>query len=89
MILMLERPRLINSSHRPTFDLVGRVVSEKTYSTHSVQSNIERLLRSVKGFQFNSLGENRFTLSFNHPLDRNHALDGCPWLLDRCAILFN
>lgn len=33
-----------------TFDLVGRVVSEKIYSTHTLQLNIERLLRSVHGF---------------------------------------
>lgn len=77
------------STDEPTFDLVGRVVSEKTYSSYTLQSNIERLLRSVKGFQFNSLGENKFTLSFNHPFDHTHALEGYLWLLDRSALLLS
>lgn len=72
---------------RDTYDVVGRVVSAKTYSAHTLQSNIERLLRSVKGFQLESLGDNRFMLRFNHPLDRTHALEGCSWLLEQCAML--
>lgn len=70
-----------------TYDLVGRVVSERTLSSHTLQSNIERLLRPVKGFLFQSLGENKFVLQFHHPLDRSHAMEGSPWLLDRCAML--
>lgn len=72
-----------------TYDLVGRVVTDKPYSGHTLQSNIERLLRSVKGFLFQSLGENRFVLQFYHPLDRTHALEGCPWLVDRNALLLS
>lgn len=70
-----------------TFDVVGRVVSEKIYSAHTLQQNLERLLRSVRGFRFQELGENRFVLRFNHRLDSTHALEGCPWLLDRNALL--
>lgn len=72
-----------------TFDLVGRVVSEKSYSGHTLLSNVERLLRPVMGFQFQSFGENRFLLQFNHALDRTHAMEGSPWLLDRCAMLLS
>lgn len=61
-------------AERMTFDLVGRVVSERNFSSHSLQSNIKRLLLSVKGFQFMSLGDNRFLLHFSHPLDRTHVM---------------
>lgn len=70
-----------------TFDLLGCVLSEKTFSSHTLQSNIERILRPVMGLGFESLGDNRFILRFNHSLDRTHAMEGCPWLLDRCAML--
>lgn len=43
----------------------------------------------MKGFQFKSMGENRFILQFNHPLDRTHAMEGCTWLLDRCTLLLS
>lgn len=36
---------------------------------------------------FQDLGENRFSVCFNHHLDREHALEGSSWLLDRCALL--
>lgn len=76
-------------AERITFDLVGRVVSERNFSSHSLQSNIERLLRSVKGFQFRLLGDNRFLLHFSHQLDRTHVMEGSPWLLDNSALLFS
>lgn len=72
-----------------TFDLVGKVVAEKPYSAHTLQQNIARLLRPVRGFHLQILGENRFVLQFNHQLDRTHALEGCPWLLDRNALLLS
>lgn len=72
-----------------TYDLVGRVVAEKSYSAHTLQLNIERLLRPVRGFQFQSLGANKFVLKFNHQLDRTHAMEGCPWLMDRHALLLS
>lgn len=41
----------------------------------------------MRGFHYQDLGENLFILHFNHPLDRTHAMEGCPWLLDRHALL--
>lgn len=70
-----------------TFDVVGRIASEKNYSSHTIQSNIERLLRPVKGVRFQFLEENRFILHFYHPLDRTHALEGSPWLIQGNALL--
>lgn len=51
--------------------------------------NIERLLRPVRGFQLQRLNDNCFILKFNYKLDRTHALEGSPWLLDRCALLLS
>lgn len=72
-----------------TFDLVGRVVAEKSFSGHTLKSNIGRLLHPVMGLQFPSFGDNHILLQFNHPLDRTHAMKGSPWLIDRCAMLLS
>lgn len=70
-----------------TYDVVGRVVTERKYQAHTLQQNIDRVLRPVRGFRLQMVGDYRFVLQFNHPLDRTHALEGCPWLIDRCALL--
>ncbi|PIN09147.1 hypothetical protein CDL12_18272 [Handroanthus impetiginosus] len=67
--------------------LVGRVVTTKVYSTHSLRSNIVRLLNPVKGLDFQMIGEDRFMLAFHHPFDHCHAMKGYPRLLDRQALI--
>lgn len=72
---------------RGPHSLVRRVVSQKVMSGISLKMNLTHLLQSVRGFSFHYLGENRFSICFNHHLDREHALEGSPWVLDRCALL--
>lgn len=40
--------------HVATYDVVGRVVSEKTNSSYSLQQSIDRLLRPVRSFTLQS-----------------------------------
>lgn len=72
---------------RGVYNLVGRVVSQKAFSGLALKMNISRLLQPVRGLTFQDLGSNRFVLHFEHHLDREHAMEGSPWLVDRCAML--
>lgn len=45
-----------SGSSEMKFDLVGRVVAEKSYSAHTLQLNIERSLRPVRGFSVSEFG---------------------------------
>lgn len=67
--------------------LVGRVVSSRQFSPLSLSQNLTRLLSPVRGFEFHDLGSNKFSLEFNHKVDLANAMDGNPWLIDRCAVL--
>ncbi|PIN07267.1 hypothetical protein CDL12_20173 [Handroanthus impetiginosus] len=37
--------------------------------------------------EITSASKNRFVILFHHPLDLKHALEGCPWLLERHAVI--
>lgn len=49
-----------------------------------LRANIGRLL-SVKGVELRP--QNKFTMKFEHPLNRKNALKGCPWVLDKHALI--
>ncbi|XP_012852901.1 PREDICTED: uncharacterized protein LOC105972485 [Erythranthe guttata] len=72
-----------------THNLVGRVVSEREISFHTIKSNVMRLLQPVKKCEILPISSNRFMIKFHHPLDCKHAMEGCPWVLDRNALLFH
>lgn len=46
-----------------------------------------RLLYPVKGAAIKSIAPNVFIIMFDHPLDRTKAIRGCPWALDRHALI--
>lgn len=81
-----DEPPIVNAPPE-THNLIGRVVSQKLFSGVSLKMNITRLLQPVRGFTFQDLGQNRFILKFNHPLDCELAMEGSPWLIDYCAML--
>lgn len=45
------------------------------------------LLHPVKGTDMKILSSNMFVIKFDHPLDRKKALKGCPWVLDKYALI--
>lgn len=52
-----------------------------------IRPNIMRLLRPVKGVELKAIETNTFVLNFEHPLDRKKAMKGCPWVLDKYALI--
>lgn len=46
-----------------------------------------RLLYPVKGAAIKAIAPNVFIIMFNHTLDHTKAIRGCPWALDRHALI--
>lgn len=61
--------------------LIGRVTRWRVL-------NMLRLFHLVKGAGLKYIAPNKFVIKFNHALDREKALGGCPWVLDKRALLF-
>lgn len=70
-----------------SLSLIGRVVIDRELSVTSIRNNVLRLLRPVKGANIRILATNLFLITFNHRVDRKNALEGCPWAIDRHALL--
>lgn len=68
-------------------NLVGRLVSPKILTGFAIKMHLTRLIQHVRAFTLQDLGPNKFVLHFDHPRDCALALDGSPWLVDRCATL--
>lgn len=67
--------------------LIGRVVTTRDLSANYIRANVTRLLRPVKGIELKILSDNMCVIKFEHPLDRKKALKGCPWVLDKYALI--
>lgn len=67
--------------------LIGRVVTTRDLSLNFIRANVTRLIRPVKGIDLKALSDNMFVIKFEHPLDRKKAMKGCPWVLDKYALI--
>lgn len=83
----VDEDPVINTSQEGLRNLVGLVVSQKIFSGHSLKMNINHLIHPVRGFAFQDLGDNTVVPRFKHKLDCTLALEGSPWLIDRCALV--
>ncbi|XP_012828241.1 PREDICTED: uncharacterized protein LOC105949476 [Erythranthe guttata] len=87
--ITITQLQTVNQNPTGEFSLLGRIVATKEISMHTIKSNVTRLLQPVKGCEIQTLGNNRFVISFNHRLDQKQALGGCPWVLDKHALIFS
>lgn len=86
--LVAANPRhAANPSAAYDLSLIGKVLTDKDLSLNFIRANALRLLHPVRGAEIRSIGMNTFVIKFNHPLDRTKALRGCPWVLDKYALL--
>lgn len=76
---------------KPTNDqslsLIGKVITDRELSMNFIRANVTRLLRPVRQIQIRGIAENMFVMKFEHPLDMKNALKGCPWVLDKHALI--
>lgn len=86
-LLVADPSHAAPNTNDHSLSLVGRVVIDRELSINSIRANVRRLLNPVKGVDIKGLGPNMVVMHFAHPLDRKHALGGCPWAIDRHALL--
>lgn len=77
-----------NPNDANDLSLIRRVIIYKELSINFIRPNALRLLHPVKGATFKTITPNVFVIKFNHALDRMKAMGGCPWVLDRHALIF-
>lgn len=69
--------------------LIGRVVIDRELSATSIRNNVLRLLRPLRGADIQILSTNMFRINFKHRVDRKNALEGCPWAIEKHAMLLS
>ncbi|KAL0448871.1 UNVERIFIED_CONTAM: hypothetical protein Slati_1443500 [Sesamum latifolium] len=69
--------------------LVGMLHTEKYYNFEALRLALHRFLNPGKGMSVQRLEENRFSITFIHPIDRKRALEGGPWIFDKQLIVMN
>ncbi|KAL0408226.1 UNVERIFIED_CONTAM: hypothetical protein Sradi_1757000 [Sesamum radiatum] len=50
-------------------------------------TSIKTMLNPVKGHEMRCLEAGQFLIRFNHIIDRNRALEGCPWSFEKNTII--
>ncbi|KAL0458596.1 UNVERIFIED_CONTAM: hypothetical protein Slati_0486800 [Sesamum latifolium] len=69
--------------------LVGRLLSNKQPKFEALASSIKSMLNPVKGLKMRRLEGGRFLIRFNHIIDRNQTLEGCPWSFKKNTLIFS
>ncbi|KAL0320137.1 UNVERIFIED_CONTAM: hypothetical protein Sradi_5275200 [Sesamum radiatum] len=69
--------------------LVGRVLTSKQPKFEALVSSVRSMLNPVKGLEMRRLSDGRFLIRFNHIIDRNRALDGCPWSFEKNTLIMS
>ncbi|KAK4438321.1 hypothetical protein Salat_0166400, partial [Sesamum alatum] len=76
-----------SDSHR--LCLVGHLFASWVPRFEAFSTSIQGMTNPVKRMEVRQLGGGRFLLRFNHFIDRNWALEGCPWSFEKNIIILN
>ncbi|KAL0451653.1 UNVERIFIED_CONTAM: hypothetical protein Slati_1143400 [Sesamum latifolium] len=69
--------------------LVGRLLTSRSYNFEGFCASIKGMFSAVKGVDIKQLKESRLLFKFNHVIDRDRALNGCPWSFDKHVVILN
>lgn len=86
-LLAADPAHAVKPTEDQSLSLIGWVLTDRDLSMNYFRANLCRLLRPVKGVEIRSIAQNKFTMKFEHPLDRKNAFKGCPWVLDKPALI--
>lgn len=87
-LLSADPAHAANPTVAHDLSLIGRVIIDRELPFNAIRANVLRLIHPLKGATLKSLGPNKFVMTFNHALDRKKTLGGCPWVLEKHALLF-
>ncbi|KAL0444014.1 UNVERIFIED_CONTAM: hypothetical protein Slati_2124100 [Sesamum latifolium] len=69
--------------------LMGRFLSTKQPKFEALAASLKSMLDPVKGLEIWRLEDGRFLIRFNHIIDRNRALKGCPWSFEKSTLILS
>ncbi|KAL0314934.1 UNVERIFIED_CONTAM: hypothetical protein Sangu_2337800 [Sesamum angustifolium] len=69
--------------------LVGRLLTTKTVRFESLRDLLQSVINPIKGMELKAIENNRFLFRFNHSVDKNRALEGCPWSFEKNVLILN
>ncbi|KAL0402420.1 UNVERIFIED_CONTAM: hypothetical protein Slati_4271900 [Sesamum latifolium] len=69
--------------------LVGWLLSTHPFNFEGLCRSVQGMMNPVKGMEITQLPTNRLLLQFYHVIDRNRALDCCPWSFDKNVLILN
>ncbi|KAL0439102.1 UNVERIFIED_CONTAM: hypothetical protein Slati_2393200 [Sesamum latifolium] len=69
--------------------VVGRLLSNKPFKFKALCSSIRSMILPVKGMDIRQLEEGRILIRFNHIIDKQRALEGCPWSFEKNVLILN
>ncbi|KAL0301476.1 UNVERIFIED_CONTAM: hypothetical protein Sradi_6424400 [Sesamum radiatum] len=69
--------------------LVGHFLSNWAYRFEALCSSIQSMLLQFKGMEITQLLEQRLLLRFNHIIDKQQMLNGCPWSFEKHILILS
>ncbi|KAK4438706.1 hypothetical protein Salat_0205100 [Sesamum alatum] len=69
--------------------LVGRLLMSKNVRFDLFKDLMVAIFNPVKGMDIKAIENNRYLFRFNHIVDKNRALKGCPWSFEKNALILN
>ncbi|KAL0405316.1 UNVERIFIED_CONTAM: hypothetical protein Slati_3845500 [Sesamum latifolium] len=68
---------------------MGRLLSSKQPKFEALVMSVRSMLNPVKGLEMRRFEGDRFLIRFNHVIDRNTALEGCPWSFKKNTLILS
>ncbi|KAL0444689.1 UNVERIFIED_CONTAM: hypothetical protein Slati_2191600 [Sesamum latifolium] len=69
--------------------LVGRLLSNRPYRFEALCTSMKGMFLSVKGVEITQLEEGRLLFRFNHIIDKQRVLEGCPWSFEKSILILS
>ncbi|KAL2231212.1 UNVERIFIED_CONTAM: hypothetical protein Sindi_1715600 [Sesamum indicum] len=67
--------------------LVGQLLANRNMRFDGLCTSFQGMINPVKGMEIHQLDGGRFLLRFNHIIDWDRALKGCPWTFEENILI--
>ncbi|KAL0412147.1 UNVERIFIED_CONTAM: hypothetical protein Slati_3804400 [Sesamum latifolium] len=69
--------------------LVGRLLARRAVNFEGMCASLRIFILPVKGMGIKQLPVDRLLIRFNHVIDRNRTLEGCPWSFEKNVLVLS